>query len=135
MIVNSNSWPVDNQEVRMKKGKLIRVEVSPGRIVKMYEADAVAQGLIEPSKEKAAPTTKQKPKPQDKQQLPGETKEPEQPAPADDFTVIDGVGPATARALAANGITTLDELASAGELDYLTATVNAAIQTWRDSSG
>ena len=130
----------------MSKGKLIRVELSPGRIVKMYEADAVAQGLIPAPEAKAQPpATRQRPKPGDKQRLPQEDKdkapepveEPAQPEeqddgrPQDDFTTIPGVGPATARALAASGITTFAQLRTAGELDYLTATVNAAIEEWR----
>lgn len=129
VVSSRENWSVDNQEVRMSKGKLIRVEISPGRVVKMYEADAVAAGHI------AAPQAKAQPPAQNKMRLPAENKAPEAEAepeaPADDFTAIDGVGPATARALAANGITTFAQLRTAGELGYLTATVNAAIEEWR----
>ncbi len=124
----------------MSKGKLIRVELQPGRIVKMYEADAVAQGLIPAPEAKAQPpATRQRPKPGDKQRLPQEDKdkapEPAQPEEQDDFTVIDGVGPATARALAASGITTFAQLRDAGTLDFLTAAANDAITAWRESGG
>jgi predicted flap endonuclease-1-like 5' DNA nuclease len=127
--ISSKSFTVDNQEVRMSKGQLIRVQVGPGRFVKMYEADAIAAGYM------AAPQAKAQPPAQNKMRLPAENKapelEPEEVPEPDDFTVIDGVGPATARALAANGITTFAQLRTAGELGYLTATVNAAIEEWR----
>ena len=113
----------------MSKGKLIRVQISEGRVVKMYEADAIAKGYI------AAPQTKAQSPAQNKMRLPAENKapelEPEEVPEPDDFTVIDGVGPATARALAASGITTFAQLAVAGELDYPTAAANAAIEEWR----
>lgn len=136
VITSRDSWSIVTREMNMKKGPLIRVKLSEGRYVKMYEADAIAAGHIE-----APPQTKAKPKPQDKQIKPQETKESEQPDPepetkaVEDFTVIDGVGPATARALEANGILTLDELRDAGELDFLSASVNAAIETWREAGG
>lgn len=114
----------------MSKGKLIRVQISEGRVVKMYEADAIAAGYM------AAPQAKAQPPAQNKMRLPAENKAPEAEAepeaPADDFTAIDGVGPATARALAANGIRTFAELRDAGALDYLTPAANTAIEEWRD---
>jgi predicted flap endonuclease-1-like 5' DNA nuclease len=123
VITSKENWPADSQEIRMKKGKLIRVERAPGQIVKMYRADAERLGYI-----------KAQEKPQDKQRLPEQNKapEPEEKPQADDFTVIPGVGPATARALAANGITTFDALRAAGSIDYLTEKANQAIQDWRN---
>lgn len=127
----------------MKKGPLVRVELQPGRYAKMYKQDAIEQGLIEPDEEEAEQSSagkKQRPPSQDKMRRPekdkGQAPEPEDaapPEPTDDFTEIDGVGPATARALAAHGVETFDELREAGELDYLSASVNAAIEEWRNS--
>src|SRR5690606_1125045 len=112
-----------------------RVELEPGRYVKMYEQDAIEAGHIKPKRQEPA-QEKQRRKVQDKQRLPAQDKaaepELEPEAEAADFTVIEGVGKATARALAANGVTTFDELQEAGELDYLSAGVNAAIEAWRN---
>jgi predicted flap endonuclease-1-like 5' DNA nuclease len=119
VITGLEEWPMDNQEVRMSKGRLIRVQTGRGQWVKMYEADAVAAGYI-----------KAREPVQNKMVEPVANKEPE-PVRVDDFTAIPGVGRAAARALAANGITTFDGLRAAGELDYLTAKVNQAIEDWR----
>lgn len=130
IIDSRRNWPIDNQEARLKKGRLIRVEISPGRIVKMYEADAAARGYVVPQVEKALPPA------QNKMRLPEEDKNAEagkSQEPADDFTTIDGVGPATARALVVNGITTFAQLRAAGKLSFLTASANAAIEEWRNN--
>jgi predicted flap endonuclease-1-like 5' DNA nuclease len=121
VITNPKEWPVDNQEVRRMKGRLIRVEIGPGQYRMMYQADAERLGLVkarEPVQNKMVEPAENK------------TVEPE-PVRADDFTTISGVGRAAARALAANGITTFNGLRAAGELDYLTAKVNQAIEDWR----
>ena len=129
----------------MKKGPLVRVELQPGRFVKKYEEDAVLDGYAEdedgvwrlaaggPKKKGGKPQETKIRKPQeDKGKRPAEEKAPaeEPPVPADDFTVIDGVGPATARALAAHEIRTFDELREA-RLDFLTGQALAAIEEWR----
>lgn len=130
VITHRETWELDTQEKRMKKGPLVKVEIRPGQYVKMYESDAIAKGLI-----------KARSQPQNKMRAPAankasaspesvEEKTPEAP-PADDFTAIDGVGPATARALVAHGITTFEQLKGAGELSYLAAKVNEAIAAWR----
>lgn len=153
-VVDSQSFDVVNQEINMKKGPLVKVELQPGRFVKMYEADAIAQGLIEAkskpaSKDKASPPSKDKMRKPAGDKAASESGSPEEKAeksetpernevsdrviadPQDDFTTIDGVGPATARALAANDINTFDELRAAGELEYLTGPINEAIERWR----
>lgn len=119
----------------MKKGKLVRVHLGGGRYVKMYEADAVAQGLI--------PDPKARPKPHDKMRLPEgnkgtgeipsepETEPPAPPAVMADFESIEGIGPASARALAAHGITTFDELLAAEDLAFLTPQAQEAVEAWR----
>lgn len=114
----------------MKKGPLIKVEISPGRYVKMYQADAEARGLVQ----KARPPQQDKIRPpqQDKQQQPPAEPE-EETAVSDDLTQIPGVGPATARALAARGIDTFAALRAAGELDWLTPQANQAIAAWREA--
>lgn len=137
-VVNSRAtWPLITQEERMKKGPLVKVEISPGRFVKMHQADAIARGLILPEK-------KRRPTGRDKMRAPGRDKgAPPQSPPGggrddepeservDDFTVIPGVGPATARVLVTRGITTFEQLRQAGELTYLSERVNAAIEEWR----
>ena len=126
-IVDSKTWPVDNQRVRAQKGQLIRVVKRNGQIVKMYEADAIAQGLI-----------KGKPQAENKMRTPSENKaEPEAPAEEppkpDDFSTIPGIGKATARALVAHGVTTFEQLHQAGKLSYLTSKAAEAIEAWRSN--
>ena len=111
----------------MNKGPLVKVEIRPGQFVKMYRDDAIAAGHL---KAKEPVQNKMQPQPANKMRLPEEDKEPD-PAPADDFTSIPGVGPATARALVAHGITTFEQLRDAENLDYLTETVKAAIEEWK----
>lgn len=133
-VVNSRgNWPLITQEERMKRGPLVKVEISPGRYVKMHQEDAIARGLI-PSEKKKRPAGR------DKMRSPGRDKgAPPQPPPeggqnaatTDDFTVIPGVGPATARALEAHGFSTLEQLREVGELTFLGSAINLAIEEWR----
>jgi predicted flap endonuclease-1-like 5' DNA nuclease len=128
-----DSWPLVTREDVMKKGKLVRIELSPGRFVKMHEKDAIAQGLLKP---KAQPPAKNKMKPPqgDKVVAPPDPSEGGKEKEGDDFTTIDGVGPATARALQAHGIATFEQLRQAHEasaLDFLSAQARQAIERWR----
>ena len=122
----------------MSKGKLVRVELRKGQFVKMYEADAIAKGLLAP-KAKPQATNKMRTPPENKS-APAETEtgraQPEhtQPPAGDDFTTIPGIGKGTARALAANGITTFEQLKAAGKLDYLTPKARQAIEDWIGST-
>lgn len=130
IVTDPKTWPVDNQEVRMRKGPLVKVQIGPGQYIKMYREDAIKAGHI-----KAQPPAQNKMRTPaaDKAVEPPESveeKTPEAP-PADDFTAIDGVGPATARALVAHGITTFEQLKAAGELSYLAPKANEAIAAWR----
>jgi predicted flap endonuclease-1-like 5' DNA nuclease len=96
----------------------------------MYRADAEKLGLIQPQTGK-----KQQPQPPNKMQQPEEDKavsEPKEPEPkpqADDFTEIDGVGQATARALVAHGITSFEQLRDA-DLTFLPEKTAQAIVDW-----
>ena len=113
----------------MRKGKLIRVKLRSGQFVKMYEADAIAQGYLAP---------KAKPQAQNKMRTPLQNKsapeeiETESAPPADDFTTIPGVGPATARALVTHGITSFEQLRQAGTLGYISPKTMKAIEDWRN---
>jgi hypothetical protein len=49
MIIDSKEWKLITQEIRMQKGKLVNIDLGKGRFVKMYEADAIAQGYAVPS--------------------------------------------------------------------------------------
>jgi len=130
MIIDSKEWKIITQETRMNKGKLVNIDLGKGRFVKMYEADAIAQGLL-----------KAKPQAPNKMRVPGQNKaapegkpevQPEEKPPADDFSTIAGVGPATARALISHGITTFEKLKTAGTLNYLTTKTLQAIEAWRN---
>jgi predicted flap endonuclease-1-like 5' DNA nuclease len=126
MIIDNKEWKIINQEVRMKKGKLVNIKISEGRYVKMYEADAIDQGLL-----------KAKPQAPNKMRMPVDNKTdpkpmPEEKPPADDFASIPGIGKATARALISHGITTFEQLKAVGNLDYLTDKTMQAIEAWRN---
>lgn len=144
-VIDSSSWPIRTREDDMKKGPLIKVEIYPGRYVKMYQADAEAQGLLKPS-EKAKPATGNKtlpptgnktlPPTADKTAPAGKTAETDapahaDPAPVDDFTTIQGIGLASARALVARDITTFEQLRQAGQLEFLSPSARQAIEKWR----
>ena len=121
----------------MSKGKLVRVQLQKGQFVKMYEADAIAKGLL-PPKAKPQAVNKMRTPPANKsvsaepEQAQPERAQPEaESAPvADDFTTIPGIGKATARALVANGITTFEQLKAAGKLEYLSPKARQAIEDW-----
>jgi len=126
----------------MKKGPLVKVEISPGRLVKMYEADAIEQGLLKkkPPKKKAPADRDKVQQPQRDKGAPATTEKETPPGPdtetitpSDDFTTITGVGLATARALAAHGVTTFAQLRAGGALDFLNAPTNQAIEEWRQN--
>lgn len=129
IIGSRKTWQVDNQNVRAGKGPLIRVRRPNGSTVKMYEADAVAAGLIPAPKQAPAPENKLRPPEADKAPAPAP-----QPEPADDLTEVDGIGPASARLLAAEGITTFALLRTAdlGPLS-IGPKLKQAIEAWRNS--
>lgn len=129
---DKSTWNVDNQEVRMSKGPLIRVQIKPGHWVKMYKRDAEERGYI--------PAEKSVQKPQDKMiegpvyskpEAPVANKAPETEKLYDDFTVIPNIGPATVRALNAHGITTYDQLKVAGKIEYISIRAMDSIDEWR----
>ena len=135
-VVGKTSFQVVNEN--RNKGPLVKVEISEGRFVKMYRADAEAQRLIE----------KQQPAPQDKSRKPAEDKRrkpkgdktlPQSPPgseeEADDLTEIDGVGKATARALQLAGIETFAQLKTADVSRVISGNALTAIEEWRSQQG
>jgi predicted flap endonuclease-1-like 5' DNA nuclease len=131
VITDKKNWELVTQEKNMKKGPLVKIKIGRGQFVKMYEADAIAKGLL-PSK--AKPLTQNKmldPTATQNKSAPTEP-EAESTPPVDDFTTIQGVGPATARALVANGITSFEQLRQAGALAYVTPRTMQAIEAWRN---
>lgn len=123
----------------MGRGPLVRVELEPGRWVKMHKAHAIEAGLLE--EKKREPT-------EDKMLRPGEDKsqesidevpetaqerdaELESVESGDDLTEIPGVGPSTAEDLRAAGYETLDDVRSA-DLSGLDGRARDAIERWRD---
>jgi predicted flap endonuclease-1-like 5' DNA nuclease len=175
MIIDSKEWQLINQEVRMNKGKLVNIDLGKGRFVKMYEADAIAQGLIKPTGSLKPPAAaKLRTPPANKMRKPvtdglrqsaspankaGQQIEVDPVAATDQRIAIEeiakleddgdpvaappppveqpgpesipGIGKASARALAAHGVITLDQLKAAQDLDYLPPKVLAAIAEWR----
>lgn len=130
IIGNRKTWKISNQKTRAQRGPLLRVRHPDGHITHMYEADAIEAGLLPAkAKMKTTPANKMAPAPDDKAPAPA-------PAPVeavpDDFTTISGVGRASARSLAAQGITTFSQLRTAdlGRLSLSKAVV-AAIEEWR----
>lgn len=158
-VVSSKSFEVVNEKVRKGKGPLVKVEIAPGRFVKMYRADAVAQGLIKKdssedlgmtggTKARVAEGDKMLRPSQDKKAAAADTavngeagqgsadtaESGGTPGGADDLTVIEGVGPATARALGAVGIVSFEQLRSAGRADLervVSGNVLASIEAWQ----
>jgi len=120
---------IHKQENIMNKGPLINIQLpgQPGRMVKMYEQDAIAQGLIpapkETKKRGRPPGSNKMLKPQGNKSL--KTKE---LLPPDDFTEIPGVGMATARALQAHGIRTFEDLRKASDLHFISESSRKKIE-------
>jgi predicted flap endonuclease-1-like 5' DNA nuclease len=147
-VVSSRSFTVSNEK-RTAKGKLMKVQLPAGNWVKMYEADAVVQGLIDAPV--AATESKARP-PQENKMMPpagdkkvvetAVSKEPATevqetavsaaaPGEPDDFAKsINGVGLATARLLNAHGIITFEQLRSA-DVSFLAPLQQQAIEDWR----
>lgn len=133
MALSSKSFEVVNSQTRQQKGPVIRVEVSPGRFVKMHREDAVKGGYMAapPPQEKSKPATEDKMKraAEDKSLSTGR----EEVDVEADFTSIAGIGPATARVLKLNGITTFEALRNAGTLTFISAASRQAIEKWKDN--
>jgi predicted flap endonuclease-1-like 5' DNA nuclease len=83
---------------------LVRVEIAPGRFVKVRRDKA------------------------DKMRRPGDNKRPRNPT--DDFTAIPGVGQATAMQLQAHGIQTFAQLRTT-DVGFLPTRAQTAIEEWR----
>ena len=62
-VLSSKSFDIVNQKTRQQKGPIVRVELSPGRFVKMHREDAIAAGYI---KAKPAGENKMLPAAEDK---------------------------------------------------------------------
>lgn len=140
MITDPKTWNKVNQAENQKRGRLITVEKSPGHFVKMYEADALRLGYIKPQ---PAQGNKMRPAEGNKAENPSDLiVDGEQSAAEElitsiadeisvDFSAIAGLGPASARALELNGITTFEQLKKATNLDFLPQRAQTAIEKWR----
>lgn len=114
----------------MNKGNLVTVRHPDGHHSKMYEADAIAAGLM--ARPKAQPPAPNKMLPAAGNKAAMSADIPAAPAEPDDFTTIPGIGPAAARLLAAHGITTFAALRAATDLSYLSKKAAAAIEAWKN---
>ena len=112
------------REAPQRRGKLVKVEMSPGRFVKMHEEDAREAGHIAKPKARQAPANKMMTPP------PTANKLTESTQTADDFTTIPGIGKSAAKAITANGITTFAALRMA-DLMFLNQRARAAVEAWR----
>lgn len=144
----AQSVDVDNfVEVRMSnKGPLVRVEISPGRYVKMYRQDAIREGRLkaqEPAENKAQTPAQNKGRTVvdetpitggDELLLDDDLDISKLPPMPDPFKDIPGVGAATARALVSRGIRSFEQLRAANldEMDYLSSSVREAIEAWKN---
>jgi len=109
----------------MNRGPLVKVQLSPGRWVKMYEKDAIEKGLL----------IKQRKQSENKMIQPQEEKKIEpvlEKAEWDDFTEIHGVGKATDEQLHAHGVHIYDQLLNA-PIEYLNPKAKQAIKDWREN--
>jgi len=128
-VLSSKSFSIDNQKTRAQRGKLIRVTLPAGNVVKMYTQDAIDKGYIKAPQNKAMPPAENKMTP-----MPATNKAQEKAAPdeqAVDFSTIKGVGLASERLIVANGITTYDALRTA-DISFLPGKVQQAIEDWRN---
>jgi predicted flap endonuclease-1-like 5' DNA nuclease len=122
LISDKSNWKLDNQEARMGKGPLLTVRHPDGHYTKMYEADAIATGLVPGKKAQPQAENKMAPAPVENKSQP--------PAEPDDFTTIEGVGPAAARSIIANGVTTFAQLKAAKDLSFLSKKARTGIEAW-----
>lgn len=114
----------------MAKKPLVRVELEPGRFVKMYRDDVQRLGLIGPAKVQEAVEDKMR-RPAEDKTIPESHSGPDMDETSDDLTEIPGVGPATAERLRAQGLETLEELRTV-DLSALDGRARRAIERWRD---
>lgn len=109
----------------MGKGQLIRVELQPGRFVKMHRQHAIEAGLLN------APQKMRTVKTENKMVVPVMNKaEIEEPENQDDFSTIPGVGKATIELLHHQGIFTFAQLRAA-DLSGLYYRARQAVEDWR----
>ena len=112
----------------MGKGKLIRVELQPGRFVKMHKQDAIEAGLLRGSKiRKTSVENKMVVPVMNKVEAEVEVEEPEY---QDDFTEISGVGKATIELLHQQGVFTFAQLREA-DLSDLYYRARDAVEVWK----
>lgn len=124
----------------LNRGRLVQVQIGPGRYAKMYEQDAIKQGLIQKVRKpavdnkmvglravKAEVLTVDAPagEPQVEMPVPGEIIR-------DDFTEIEGIGRASRDALYAHGVNTFDDLLTA-DVSFLSAGARAVVDGWKKS--
>lgn len=119
-----------------KKGRLVRVELEPGRFVKMHREDAIAQRLLKPKAKRPA-EDKRRQVEEDKGTR-GQGKEVSTrvlteagKALNDDFTEIRGIGKATAAMLYARGVWTFEGLRTV-DLEGLPEYVRRVVEEWRN---
>lgn len=135
-----------------ERGPLIKVQIGPHRYAKMYEADAIKQGLTPkrgklPSDKGSTPPPTLTPDPLSARISSGQGRGENDPAlseppqrvvlPRDeweDFTEVPGIGKASCEALHANGIYTYEDLLIA-DVSFLTAKAQKAVEALREGLG
>lgn len=124
IIGSKSTWKVSNAATRAERGPLVRVKVGPGHWRNMRTQDAIDAGYIK-GKVARTPEDKMASGPENKSAIADDL-------PPEDFTVIEGVGKATARSLVAQGIRTLDQLRAVRLEDLrLSKAALVSIEAWR----
>lgn len=114
----------------MGKGPLVRVQLEPGRFVKMHRKDARRLGLLEPQKKRESAEDKML-RPEGNKVLSESRSAAQSVETTDDFTEIPGIGAYTAHELAEMGLRTFAQLREV-DLNDLPWRARQAIREWRD---
>lgn len=100
--------------------ELVKVNIGRGVFMRMEKQEAIKKGLYKPPTKQRAPV-------KNKMITPAENKQVER----DDFSEIEGVGPATKKALYAAGIYTYDQLADA-DVSFLPTAGQKAVDKFQE---
>ena len=115
------------------RGPLIKVQIGPHRYAKMYEKDAIKQGLLPRTGKLPNDRGEVSKSPSPLTPLPdGEGNQIVPREEWEDFTEIPGIGEASCSALYDNGVHTWDDLLDA-DVSFLNPRARAAVAAWRET--
>lgn len=122
VVKSSESWPRVTAHLNRGKGPLVKIEIKPGQAVKMYRRDAIEQGFLDEVWEGEQTEVQ-----------PNNDGDNDPPVVQDDFTEINGVGPATAKLILNRGILTFEQL-KAADVSFLSPKAAEAVDDWKASN-